>query len=77
MDLVDRLEDYAKDWRLRAGSKDVVEAALVEIKRLRPYVDAFRREETRADKAGAEIDRLRERIAYLESVLAIHHVSIT
>lgn len=34
-------------------------AARLEIERLRPYVDAFRREEARADRLETEVDYLR------------------
>lgn len=40
----------------------VARRAVSEITRLRPYVDAFRREETRADKLGQEIDDLRAQL---------------
>ena len=34
----------------------------VEIDRLLPYAEAFRREENRADKLGREVDEIRERL---------------
>lgn len=46
---------YGEDSRGRV----LAQLALTEIERLRPYVEAFRREETRADKLGQEIDDLR------------------
>lgn len=47
---------------------------ICEIERLKPYVEAFRREETRADKLGAEVDELRECVQYLLGLLDRHVV---
>lgn len=51
-------ENYNKTL-LEPPHPDSLAAKNAEIARLLPYVDAFRREEDRADKAGREIDRLR------------------
>lgn len=40
----------------------VARRAVSEITCLRPYVDAYRREETRADKLGQEIDDVRAQL---------------
>ena len=34
-----------------------------EVARLTPYVEAFRREETRADKLGTEVDEFRDQLS--------------
>jgi hypothetical protein len=50
----ERLTRDLEIWKRNGG--DILLRA--EVERLTPYVEAFRREEARADKAGAEIDRL-------------------
>lgn len=40
-DIVERLTEYSKDWRVRAGSIDVVVEAIAEIKRLREALKPF------------------------------------
>lgn len=57
-DIVRRLREFAAYGEDSRG-RVLAQLALTEIERLRPYVEAFRREETRADKLGQEIDDLR------------------
>ena len=61
-------------WRLVATDRERIikdqaariEALAVEVARLTPYVDAFRREERRADKLGQELDDLRALLDKIE-----------
>jgi hypothetical protein len=41
-DLIERLRNYAKDWRDRAASKEIVEEAAAEIERLRVLVEQIK-----------------------------------
>jgi hypothetical protein len=64
-DLVERLRARAKVAReentgTAHGDAVHFDEAASEIERLRPYMEAFRREEDRADKLGREVDDLRE-----------------
>ena len=52
---------------------EALAAAKADIEWLTPYVDAFRREEARADKLGRELDDLRARIEALEAAVREHH----
>lgn len=65
-DIVERLRvwpaAYGEDAMSSTYVGSVMKQAADEIERLRPYVEAFRREETRADKLGTEVDELRERV---------------
>ena len=61
-DIVERLRDMAgKPYK--EINRPAFRQAADEIERLRPYVEAFRREEERADKLGRELDDLRASIA--------------
>lgn len=53
-DLVERLRDYAKDWRTRARSKDIVDEAADELTRLRSDVERLTRERGEAWMNGAK-----------------------
>ncbi|SEE52758.1 hypothetical protein [Bradyrhizobium lablabi] len=53
-----RLFDAANDTVI--VTRTLLNNAANEIQHLRPYVEAFRREEKRADKLGAELDDLRD-----------------
>ena len=47
-----------------------IEALEAEASRLTPYVDAFRREEARADKLGRELDDLRAQLQEMVDMVA-------
>lgn len=65
-DIVERLRvwpaGYGEDTMSSTFVGQLMKHAANEIERLRPYIEAFRREESRADKLGTEVDELRERI---------------
>jgi hypothetical protein len=48
---------------LREKHRCLFTQAANEIERLRPYVEAFRREEARSDKMGGEVDKLRDQLS--------------
>ena len=56
-------QDVTRRWNTRIAA-DRIEA------RLTPYVDAFRREETRADKLGRELDDLRAHLQEMVDMVA-------
>lgn len=56
--VTERLRQFAA-YGDTAEGRILAQLALTEIERLLPYVEAFRREETRADKLGQELDDLR------------------
>ena len=63
-DIVDELRQAAGNLIKGVIDDSEVPVAMLsdaadEIERLRPYVEAFRREETRADKLGQELDDMR------------------
>ena len=49
---------------------EALTAAKAEVERLTPYVDAFRREEARADKLGRELDDLRAHLQEMVDMVA-------
>lgn len=52
-------DDMTVQFAIKLAEQDA------EIERLKPYVDAFRREETRADAAGTQIDDLSDGLSAL------------
>lgn len=65
-ELTDQLRKFQAD---EPGFPKIFTRAADEIERLLPYVEAFRREETRADKFGTEVDDLRDEIERLSKQL--------
>lgn len=59
-----------QDQPMAPGWKAVIQSGINEIERLLPYVEAFRREEARADGAGTKIDDLTEA---LQRIVEIDH----
>jgi N-acetylglucosamine kinase-like BadF-type ATPase len=56
-DLIERLRNYAKDWRDRAASKEIVEEAAAEIERLLRRLEAAEARELVLREALVEIER--------------------
>jgi hypothetical protein len=69
----DYCEEVAPGDRSQQGAMAfAVESVSATVERLKPYVEAFRREETRADKLGTEVDDLRAQLACARKALEFY-----